>query len=205
MKVPATLRPCAPYGQASQIRRCLHSRRRGAEACFTFADPGASRGTGGPGPPPPGSSSLHPHPHPRLRRVPPVQTSPASALTPPPAGAQKRRAASSLDLEGAMGLPSTGKWAPMVQSQERGARPLGQHSSPGSTAVLPSLGWEEPRVGVSMGNRRAWAQTWRAVSRLGRSGALQMMQDLEPGSPHHRPRAPSQASVPCAEQRPHGT
>ena len=43
--------------------------------------------------------------------------------------------------------------APTGQSLGRGARPLGQHSSQGST-VSPSLGWEEPRVGASMGNER---------------------------------------------------
>lgn len=39
------------------------------------------------------------------------------------------------------------------QSQRRGARPLGQHNSQESR-VLPFLGWEEPKVGASMGNKR---------------------------------------------------
>lgn len=39
------------------------------------------------------------------------------------------------------------------QSQGMGARPLGRHSSQGSMA-LPFLGWEEPRVGASMVNKR---------------------------------------------------
>lgn len=39
------------------------------------------------------------------------------------------------------------------QSQGRGARPPGQHNSQESR-VLPFLGWEEPKVGASMGNKR---------------------------------------------------
>lgn len=39
------------------------------------------------------------------------------------------------------------------QSRRRGARPLGQHNSQESR-VLPFLGWEEPKVGASMGNKR---------------------------------------------------